>query len=189
MSNSQYFSGFNPTGGPIKLGPETPAPKVRNSQFLSNLTAQIRNFWSIPWNVKLSNSQLNKLKSGIKNSSEVTLNLSSNVIDDSNDESNCPCKLLLADRQTSKVHKSFENNFWGNMKLSKTQLSKIVPSAGFLGRFLRPLRRAGSQLGNNVLIPVAKIVVISLGLMATADAAIQNKFLELGMTTLVISNK
>ena len=137
----------------------------------------------------MSNSQLNKLKSGIKNSSEVTLNLSSNVIDDSNDESNCPCKLLLADRQTSKVHKSFENNFWANMKLSKTQLSKIVQSAGFLGRFLRPLRRAGSQLGNNVLIPVAKIVVISLGLMATADAAIQNKFLELGMTTLVISNK
>ena len=47
--------------------------------------------------VKLSNSQLNKLKSGIKNGREVTLNLSSNVTGDSNDENNFPHKLLLTD--------------------------------------------------------------------------------------------
>ena len=45
-------------------------------------------------NVKLSNSQLNKLKSGIKNVAEVTLNLSSNVIGNSNDETNFPHKLM-----------------------------------------------------------------------------------------------
>ena len=49
-------------------------------------------------NVKLSNSQPNKLKSGIKNGTEVTLKLSSNVLDlvlDSNNENNFPHKLLL----------------------------------------------------------------------------------------------
>ena len=46
-------------------------------------------------NVKLSNSQLNKLKSTITNGTEVTLNLSSNLIGGSNDETNFPHKLLL----------------------------------------------------------------------------------------------
>ena len=46
-------------------------------------------------NVKLSNSQLNKLKYAITNGIKVTLNLSSNVVRDSNDENNFPCKLLL----------------------------------------------------------------------------------------------
>ena len=46
-------------------------------------------------NVKLHNSQLNKLKSGIKNGSEVTLKLSSNVVGDSNNENNFPDKLLI----------------------------------------------------------------------------------------------
>ena len=41
-------------------------------------------------NVKFSNSQLNKLKLGIKNGTEVTLKLSSNVVDDSNDGNNFP---------------------------------------------------------------------------------------------------
>ena len=46
-------------------------------------------------NVKLSNSQLNKLKAGIKNVTEVTLILSSNVVRESNAETNFPYKLLL----------------------------------------------------------------------------------------------
>ena len=46
-------------------------------------------------NVKLSNSQLNNLKSAIKNETEVALNLSSNIVGDSNDENNFPHKLLL----------------------------------------------------------------------------------------------
>ena len=50
-------------------------------------------------NVKLSNSQLNKLKSKIKNGTEVTLNLSSNLIGSSNDETNFSNKLLLTDTQ------------------------------------------------------------------------------------------
>ena len=49
-------------------------------------------------NIKLSNSQLNKLKSGIKNGTKVALNLSSNLIGNSNDETNFPHKILLTDR-------------------------------------------------------------------------------------------
>ena len=82
-------------------------------------------------NVKLSNSQLNKLKSEIKNGTEVTLNLSSNLIGSSNDETNFPHKLLLTKTQVSKVCKAFANGSSANIKFSNTQLSKIVQSAGY----------------------------------------------------------
>ena len=62
-------------------------------------------------NVKLSNSQFNKLKSAIKNGAEVTLNLSSNLIEISNDEINFPHKSLLTDKQVLKLRKAFANNF------------------------------------------------------------------------------
>ena len=58
-------------------------------------------------NVKLSKSQLNKLKSGTKNDTEVTLKLSSNVVGDSNDENNFPHKLFLTNTQVSKLRKAF----------------------------------------------------------------------------------
>ena len=54
-------------------------------------------------NVKLSNTQLNKLKSGIKNGTKVTLNLSSDLIGNSNDGTNFPHKLLLTNTQFSKI--------------------------------------------------------------------------------------
>ena len=82
-------------------------------------------------NVKLSNSQLNKLKSVIKNGTRVTLNLSSNTIGDSNDKNNFPHKLLLANTQVSKLRKTFKNNSSANTKLSKTQLHKKGQSGGF----------------------------------------------------------
>ena len=72
-------------------------------------------------NVKFSNSQHNKLKSGIKNGIEVTLNLSSNVIDDYNDGIDFPDKLLLNDRQVSSIYNALVNNSSVNIKLSKTQ--------------------------------------------------------------------
>ena len=58
-------------------------------------------------NIKLSNSQLNKLKSAIKNKTEVVLRLSSNMISD--DEANFPHKLLLTNRQVSNLRKAFAN--------------------------------------------------------------------------------
>ena len=73
-------------------------------------------------NVKLSNSQLNKLKFTIKNETKVILNLSSNVIGDSNDENNIAHKLLLSNTRVSKLCKVFVNNSTANITLSKTQL-------------------------------------------------------------------
>ena len=68
-------------------------------------------------NAKVSNLQLNKLKSAIKNGTEVTVNLSSNIIGDSNDDNNFPCKLFLTNTQVSKLRKAFANNSTANIKL------------------------------------------------------------------------
>ena len=78
----------------------------------------------------MSNSQLNKLKSAIKNGTEVTLILSSTLIGNSNDETNFPHKLLLTNAQVSKIRKAFANGASANIKFSKTQLYKIE-SGGF----------------------------------------------------------
>ena len=72
-------------------------------------------------NVKLSNSQLNKLKSAIKNETEVVLRLSSNMISD--DETNFPRKLLLTNRQVANLCKAFANYLSTDIKLSKLILS------------------------------------------------------------------
>lgn len=70
--------------------------------------------------MKLSSSQLTKLKPGIKNGSEVTLSLSSNLNKNSNDESNYPHRLLLTDTQISWLSKAFSNVSAANIKFSKT---------------------------------------------------------------------
>ena len=102
-------------------------------------------------NVKLSNSRLNKFKTAIKNEAEVVLRLSSNMIGD--DETNFPCKLLLTNRQVSNLRKAFENHSSADIKLSKTQLSKMIQSGGFLGRLLGPLLKTGLPLITNVINP------------------------------------
>ena len=88
-------------------------------------------------NVKLSNSQLNKLKSTIKNETVVALRLSPNMIGDN--ENNFPHKLLLTNRKVANLCKSFANHLSIDIKLSKTQLCKMIQSGGFLGRLLGPL--------------------------------------------------
>ena len=60
-------------------------------------------------NVKLSNSQIHKLKSTIKNGTDVILMLSSNLIGNSDDEANFPHKLLLTNRQVANIHKTIAN--------------------------------------------------------------------------------
>ena len=141
--------------------------------------------------VKLSYSQLNKLKSGIKNETEVVLRLSSNMVGYSDDEANFLRKLLLTNRQVANLRKAFANYFETYIKLSKTQLSKMVPSGGFLGRLLGPLLKTGLPSMKNVIKPLAKSVLIPLGLTAAAsaaDAGIHEKILGSGNTTLIISN-
>ena len=75
-------------------------------------------------NVKLSNLQLNKFKSAIRDETEVVLRLSSNMIGDN--ETNFPHKLLLTNRQVANLHKAFANHSPTDIKLSKTQLSKTI---------------------------------------------------------------
>ena len=77
-------------------------------------------------NVKLSNSQPSHLKSGIEKGAELTLNLSSNVIGDSTDETNIPHRTLLTDTQVPRMCKGSVDNWLANIKISKTQLVKMV---------------------------------------------------------------
>ena len=122
-------------------------------------------------NVKLSNSQFNKLKSEIKNETDVILRLSSNMIGNPDDETNFPHKLLLTNRQVANLRKAFANHASIDIKLSKTQLSNMIQLAGFLGRLLGPLLRTGLPLMKNVIQPLAKSVLIPLGLTAASSAA------------------
>ena len=144
-------------------------------------------------NVKLSNLQLNKLKSAIKNGTKVTSNPSLNTVGDSNDKNNFPHKLLLTNTQVSKLCKAFENNSSGNMQLSKTQLHKIVQSRGFLGRLLGPsLLKTELPLIINIFKSLAKSVLIPIRLMvaeSATDTAINKEMFESGFTTLIISNE
>ena len=150
-------------------------------------------------NVKLSDSQLNKLKSAIKNESEIVSRLLPNMIGDN--ETNFPNELLLTNRQVSNLRKSFANNSSADIKLSKSQLSKMIQSRGFLGRLSGPLLKTGLLLIKNVIKPLAKSVLIPLRLTAAAasaaaDAEIHKKTLGSRSrhswsalhTTLIISN-
>ena len=77
-------------------------------------------------NVKLSNSQLSKLKSAIKNEDDVVLRVSSNMIGNSNDNTNFPHELLLTNRQVENIRKAFANHLSTDIKLSKIQLTKMI---------------------------------------------------------------
>ena len=104
--------------------------------------------------LKLSNSQLDKLKLEIKNGAEVTQKFSSYVVGDSNDKNNFPYKLLLTNTQVSRLRKAFANGSSTNTNISKTQLHKISQSEGFLGRLLVSSLKTGLPL----LKPLAKSV-------------------------------
>ena len=133
-------------------------------------------------NVKLSNAQLNKLKSGIKNETEVVLKLLSKMIGNSDDETNFPHKLKLTNRQVVNVCKAFSNYLTANIKISKTQLSKMIQSGGSVGTRLGPLLKARLALMKNAIKPLAKSVLIPLGLTkaaSAADAGIHKKILRI----------
>ena len=122
-------------------------------------------------NVKLSNLQLNKLKSATKNATDVTLTSSSNMI--GTNETSFPYNLLLTYRQVSSPRKFFANQSLVNTKLSKIQLSlsEIIQSGRFLGSFLKQLMKVNLSLMKNVLKPSAKSLLKPLGLTAAASAA------------------
>ena len=115
------------------------------------------------------------------------------MVGNSNDNTNFPHELLLTNRQVANICKAFAKNTSTDIKLSKTQLSKMIQSGGFLGRLLGPLLKTGLPLKKSVIKPLAKSVLIQLGLTAAAsgaDAGIPKKILGSGHnnTNLIISN-
>ena len=131
-------------------------------------------------NGKLSDIQLRKLKTAVKDKKGTTLRISLNMFN-GND---LPHELLL----TTRLRNAFNNNILTDLKLSKAKISKIIQSRGFLGSLL-------SKLGGPVMkaaIPLAKNVLAPLGITAAAsaiDAGIQKKIHGSGTTTLIISNE
>ena len=86
---------------------------------------------------------------------------------------------------------NFANYLSTDIKLSKTQISKMIQSGEFLGRPLGPLLKTGLPLVKNAIKPLAKSVLIPLGITAAAsaaDAGIHKNILGSGTTTLIISN-
>ena len=70
------------------------------------------------------------------------------------DETNFPHKLSLTNRQVSKLCKAFADKLSSDIKLSKTQISKMIQSGGFLRRLLVPLLKTGLLLTTNVIKPL-----------------------------------
>ena len=111
-------------------------------------------------------------------------------------------KILLTNRQVSNLCKAFVNYLSKDIRLSKTQLSKMIQSGGFIGRLLGPLLKTGLSIIKNVIKLLAKSLLIPLGLTAAAsaaDAEIHKKILGSGRphsscsashntTTLIVSN-
>ena len=83
------------------------------------------------------------------------MRISPNMIGDSNDKANFRHELLLTDRQVSSPRKAFANNTSADVKFSKTQLSKMIQSGGFLNKLLGPLLKTGLPLIKSVIKPIS----------------------------------
>ena len=110
-------------------------------------------------NVKLSNLQLNKLKSAVKNKQGTTLRMNARMFN----RNNLLHELFLTQRQITKLRNSIVNNMSTDIKLSKVQVSKIIQSGGFLGKILGPLLKTG--------LPLSKSVIKPLGLLGLTAAS------------------
>ena len=113
-------------------------------------------------NVKLTNAQLKNLETAVKNKTGTTLRISFKMLNGNN----WPHELLLTTRQKTKLRNALNNNKSTDWKLSKAQITKTIKSGGFLGSLLSKL--AGPLM--KVAIPLAKNVLASLGIVATASA-------------------
>ena len=121
-------------------------------------------------NVKLSDTQLKKLKDAVRNNTGTTLRINFKMLHGKN----LPHELLLMTRQKTKLRNALNNNMSTDIKLSKAQISKIIQSGGFLGSLLSKL--AGPLM--KVAVPLAKNILAPLGITAAAsaiDAGIQKK--------------
>ena len=117
--------------------------------------------------IKLSDTQLKKPKTAVKNKTETTLRISMKMLN-GND---LPHELSLTTRQKTKLRNASNNNMSTDLKLSKAQISKIIQSRGFLGILLGPLLKTGLPLIKYVIKSLSKSVLIPFGLTAATSAA------------------
>ena len=105
-------------------------------------------------NVKLSDTQLKKQKTSVKDKTGTTLRISLKMLK----ENDLPHELLLSTRQKTKLRNVFNNNISTDLILSEAQISRIIQSGGFLGSLLSksagPLMKVAIPLGKNVLAPL-----------------------------------
>ena len=134
-------------------------------------------------NAKLSNSQLNKLKSALKSKQGTTLRMNAKIFNGNN----LPHELLLTTRQITKLRNNIENNLQTDIKLSKAQKSKIIQSGGFLGKPFGPLLKTGLSLLKSDTKPLGLLVLTAAS--SAIDAGVQKKIYGSETTTLVISNE
>ena len=124
-------------------------------------------------NVKLSNTQIKKLKYAVENNTRTTLRINSKMFDGNN----LPHELLLTTQKT-KIRNAFNKNMSSDLKFSKAQINKIIKSGGFLGSLLSKLAVPLMK----VAIPLAKNVLAPLGITAAAsaiNAGIKKKYMVL----------
>ena len=135
-------------------------------------------------NVKLTDVQLKKLKTAIKDKTGTTLRMNLKMLD-GND---LPHELFLTTRQKAKLKNAFNNNMSTDVKLSKAQFFKIIQSGGSLASLLSKL--ASSLM--KVAAPLAKNILTPLGITAATpaiDGGIQKKIHGSGKATLILSNE
>ena len=114
-------------------------------------------------NIQLSDTQLKKLKTAVKDKTGAILKISLKMLG-GND---LPHELLLTTRRRTKLRNAFNNNMSTDLKLYKAQISRIIQSGGCLGSLLGKL--AGPLM--EVAIPLAKKTVLApLGITAAATA-------------------
>ena len=119
-------------------------------------------------NVKLTDMQLEKLKTAGKNKRGTTLRttLRMSCLMEMLDGNDLPHELLLITRQKTKLRNTFSNNTSTDLKLSKAQIPKIIQSGRFLGTLLSklagPLMKVAIPLGKNVLAPLEITVAASV---------------------------
>ena len=125
-------------------------------------------------NVKLSDTQLKKLETSVKNKTGATLRMRLKVFN----IKDLPHELLLTTRQKAKLRNAFNNNMSTNLKFFKAQISKIIQSRGFLGSLLSklavPLIKVAIPLAKNVLAPLGITAAVS-----AIDAGIKKKYMVL----------
>ena len=141
-------------------------------------------------NVKLSDTQLQKIKTAVKNKTGTTLQISFKMFNGKD----LPHELLLTTRQKTKLRNAFNNNMSTELKLSKAQISKLIQSEGFLrsslSKLAGPLMKVAISSAKNVLAPLGITVAAS-----AIDAGIQKKNKQQqqqhgsGTTNLIISNE